>query len=188
MLPEKANLRSEMRARLKRLAPEMRARWSRAICEFIARQSAYSQAHTVAVFDAMPSEPRVETLWEIAPRRFVYPRVEGAELLLLEVPDLDALHPSTTGARFREPAASAERIIDPVALDLVLVPGLAFARDGRRLGRGGGFYDRLLARLPAQCAKLGVCFASQLVEELPCEAHDMRVDAVITEESGGTCI
>ncbi len=66
---------------------------------------------------------------------------------------------------------------------IVLVPGVAFDRDGNRLGRGGGFYDRLLERL-AECGSarpvfVGVCFAEQVIEDIPVEQHDVRMDSVI---------
>jgi 5-formyltetrahydrofolate cyclo-ligase len=64
---------------------------------------------------------------------------------------------------------------------VILVPGVAFTRAGQRLGRGGGYYDRLLSALPAKAVRLGVCFELQIVDELPSEPHDMRVDGVVTE-------
>jgi 5-formyltetrahydrofolate cyclo-ligase len=65
--------------------------------------------------------------------------------------------------------------------DLVIVPGLAFDRHGRRLGRGKGFFDRWLSANPAVKA-LGVCFACQIVEAVPVQSHDVHVDAILTEE------
>jgi 5-formyltetrahydrofolate cyclo-ligase len=62
------------------------------------------------------------------------------------------------------------------------VPGLAFTRKGLRLGRGGGYYDRYLAALPPTTLKIGVCFALQLVDAMPTEPHDQRMNAVVTEE------
>jgi len=67
-------------------------------------------------------------------------------------------------------------------IDGVLVPGVAFDRRGYRLGYGGGFYDRLLPRLRPDCRVVGVAFAAQVVDELPAEAHDQRVAAVVTEQ------
>ena len=70
----------------------------------------------------------------------------------------------------------------PFVPDFVLVPGLAFSRDGHRLGRGGGFYDRLLAGRARDAVKVGVCFALQLHEAIPSEVHDVVLDAVITDK------
>lgn len=68
-------------------------------------------------------------------------------------------------------------------LDVAVVPGVAFDRMGRRLGRGAGFYDRLLVRLPPRCRTIGLCFESQIVGSVPDEAHDRRVAVVASEVS-----
>jgi len=65
-------------------------------------------------------------------------------------------------------------------IDVALCPGVLFTRDGRRLGRGGGHYDRFLAAHPETFA-VGLCYAAQLVDELPIEAHDRLMGAVVTE-------
>lgn len=77
----------------------------------------------------------------------------------------------------------------PRTLRAVLVPGLAFDRGGARLGRGGGFYDRFLEGVgrPAGPILIGVCFEAQLVERVPVEAHDYRVDRLVTEASRLVC-
>ena len=64
---------------------------------------------------------------------------------------------------------------------LVLVPGLAYNRRWDRLGRGAGFYDRYLAGLNTAVVTVGVAFHLQLIDDLPCEAHDVRVRTVVTE-------
>jgi len=70
----------------------------------------------------------------------------------------------------------------PSEIDLVLVPGVAFDRQKGRLGYGGGFYDRFLPKLSLDCLKVGVGFALQVVENLPLDAADCLMDAVITED------
>jgi 5-formyltetrahydrofolate cyclo-ligase len=64
-------------------------------------------------------------------------------------------------------------------LDLILVPGVVFDRSGNRIGRGGGFYDRLLPMYKAK--RVGICFDVQLTDAIPAEAHDIPVDCVVTE-------
>ena len=71
--------------------------------------------------------------------------------------------------------------IDPRAIDAVVVPGLAFTAQGHRLGQGGGFYDRFLPTVRDDCATIGVCFEPQLLQTLPNEEHDRRVQMVITD-------
>jgi 5-formyltetrahydrofolate cyclo-ligase len=67
------------------------------------------------------------------------------------------------------------------AIDFVLVPGVAFDLDGRRLGYGGGYYDRLLPLLVPRAARVAGAFDIQIVERVPAAAHDVRVDTIVTE-------
>ena len=81
--------------------------------------------------------------------------------------------------------AVPEDAIEPTWPDVVLVPGLAFTATGGRLGQGGGWYDRFLADVRPECTTIGVCFAEQVVDELPIEPHDVAVDIVVTDD--GPC-
>lgn len=74
---------------------------------------------------------------------------------------------------------TGELFTDYAAIDFIAVPGVAFDRSGNRLGRGKGYYDRLLPRIPS-AYKAGICFPYQLVEEVPAEPFDIRMDEVIT--------
>jgi len=184
-----------MRICLKALG-DTRAEKSRAIVAAIAAQPFYAQLQTIgttverratrpcdviALFDPLPSEPNIELLWEWGLREFCYPRITGESLEFVAVSMLEDLAPSAWNPNIREPQIRDETIVAPSAMDLILVPGLAFTRDGCRLGRGGGFYDRLLAARAPHTLALGICFDLQIVAALPTEAHDQRVDAVITE-------
>lgn len=73
------------------------------------------------------------------------------------------------------------RRLPPERMDLVIVPGLAFDRNGHRLGRGGGYFDRFLEKVPAQVPRIGLAFRFQVVARLPRESHDQPVDRVITD-------
>jgi 5-formyltetrahydrofolate cyclo-ligase len=77
--------------------------------------------------------------------------------------------------------AVPEDEVDPAWPDVVVLPGLAFTRAGDRLGQGGGWYDRFLTAVRADCTNIGVGFDVQLVDDLPIEAHDVRLDCVVTE-------
>ncbi|MDR1925956.1 MAG: 5-formyltetrahydrofolate cyclo-ligase [Planctomycetaceae bacterium] len=76
----------------------------------------------------------------------------------------------------------AERRVELDSIDVILVPGVLFDRECNRLGRGGGYYDRFLARLPEKNIRVGLCFAMQIFNSIPKEIHDQRVDIVITEK------
>ncbi len=180
-MPSKPDLRRQMRARLRELGSVERATRSAAFCEQLIQRPEYQEAKTVAIFDPLPSEPDISQLWEMAPRRFVYPRIVEDQLQLLLAESMDELEQTAPNLPFREPPFIPERVVALGAIDLILVPGLAFSTDGHRLGRGGGYYDRLLATLLPGTAKLGVCFSFQLIPEVPMEAHDERVDLVVTD-------
>ena len=72
---------------------------------------------------------------------------------------------------------------DPLTIDVVIVPGTAFTLDGHRLGQGGGWYDRFLQTVRPDCVTIGVAFGPQIVDELPIEPHDVRLDHVVTDVS-----
>jgi len=78
-------------------------------------------------------------------------------------------------------AAVPEADVDPAWPDVVVVPGVAFTTAGDRLGQGGGWYDRFLVQVRADCTTIGVCFAEQILDTLPVEAHDVTMDHVVTE-------
>ena len=109
-------------------------------------------ATTVMVFDSVPGEP-------ITAPFIGWCRSQGKTAALPE----------------DEPA------IDPRLIDVVIVPGLAFTVAGDRLGQGGGWYDRFLPRLRADCVTVGVGFEPQMVAALPTEPHDVRLSVVVTD-------
>ena len=80
-----------------------------------------------------------------------------------------------------EPPAAWPKLADLTALDAIFIPGLAFSSDGGRLGFGGGWYDRLLARIPEETVKIGVCWDRLVINDVPMDSWDIRVDGVLTE-------
>jgi len=71
--------------------------------------------------------------------------------------------------------------VDPSAIDWVLVPGVAFDPSGHRIGYGGGYYDRLLPALRRDARRIAGAFELQIIEHVPAAAHDLKVDAIVTE-------
>ena len=161
------------------LSAQQRAESSRKICEMIRADCAWINARTIGFFAPQPGEPDIELLWnDLRDQTICYPRVNGDALEFFSVEHVDALVPGRW--KLREPAPTASsKPVDVGCLDLVLVPGLAFTRDGARLGRGGGFYDRFLSQPHLRARKVGVCFAAHVLGELPVESHDQRVDRVV---------
>ncbi len=141
----------------------------------------WKSARIVAFFAAHTAEPDLEELWSAAAGKTIcYPRVNGVEIDLIAVPSPSALE--TSRWQLREPMHDETKIITPAQLDLIFIPGLAFSRTGARLGRGGGFYDRLLVRCPS-AFKVGICFEAQIFDDIPRDPHDQRAD-IVTTESG----
>ena len=125
----------------------------------------------------------------IVDRVAALPELERAQVVMLfdpiaGEPDLGplAVRLRASGIVVATPAADphAAPPVRPEQVDVVVVPGLAFTRDGCRLGQGGGWYDRFLDGVGRRCAVVGVCFDEQLVDDLPTEPHDVVMTCVVT--------
>ena len=168
-------MRERMRAARRALPPRARALEEELVNAAIQADSAWASAGTVLLYRNVRSEFSVVGAANAAFRdgkRVCFPRVVGTELSLHAVTGWHALAPGAFG--IQEPAA-ADPEVAAREVDVAVVPGLAFDDEGHRLGQGGGFYDRLLPRLPLAW---GVCFDAQRVPALPREAHDVHVARV----------
>lgn len=151
------------------------------LCENILSHPWFSQAGTVMAYAALAGEPDLEAVLDAALRlgkRLVLPRCE--EKGIMTGRQITSLAQLETGAYgIREPAQSAVAI-EPREIDLILVPGMAFDCRGGRLGRGAGYYDRYLAGYSGKT--MGVCYQSRMMETVPMEEFDKKMDAVATDE------
>ena len=175
----KSALRSLIRNRLKSVSP-IPVAWSQSLVNHLAASPIFRDAQTIGLFAPLPSEPDLALLWPPGHRHFCYPRVNGDQLLFQKVLSLNDLHPATWNPLILEPLEHLETIPLP-QIDLLLVPGLAFTPTGLRLGRGGGYYDRLLSMFPHPNRVVGVGFQIQICPEIPTETHDQSVASVLTE-------
>ena len=141
----------------------------------------FRRAQSVLLYWSMPSEVGTHSFLErwYGRKRLFLPRVAGQSLEIREYVPED-LQEGYRG--IMEPSSQAPEVSE---VDLVIVPGMAFDAKGNRLGRGGGFYDRLLPSL--HCPKVGVCRMEQLVEEVPVQEWDQKVDIVITPANCYIC-
>lgn len=180
MTRRKVALRQEVRTRLKTLSAERRATDSALACSRLERQGVWKEAASILFYAPLPQEPDI---WRLvgdslaAGKVVALPRYDAAagKYVACRIQDLDDV--SHGHFRIREPGAHCEHL-DLNRLDLVLVPGVAFDQHGRRLGRGKGFYDRLLALVRG--ATCGVAFDEQIVAEIPVEPHDVHVNCILT--------
>ena len=184
MYEEKNALRAEARARLAALDPAEHRERSRQLFARLREMPALRYARRALLFAPLPSEPNIDLLWtvgSVADKQCAYPRVEGMAVRLYYVRGLAELEPTRWG--LREPPQLAAREADVKDFNVILVPGLAFDARGARLGRGGGFYDRLLAGRGPRTTVIGCCFAFQRAAKLlPTAPHDVPMDFVCTDE------
>ena len=171
---EKQRLRKKMRAILKDLPPGSRISASAKLRSRLSSWPVWQAAAAVCAFCALPGEPELLAPWP-EEKSVLLPLVAGDSLSMRQVESLHELSPGSFG--ILEPPADAPA--PPGGWDLILIPGLAFDRNGGRLGRGRGYYDRFLS-LHHGILRVGVCFDEQLVPSVPCEAHDLRLHALIT--------
>jgi 5-formyltetrahydrofolate cyclo-ligase len=180
----KLALRRQALAARDGLPADARAAASAAIADRIAALPSFAGARTVLLTLAFRSE------WDTLPlvraalaagKTVAVPRVDAGSRML-------ALHAIADPARdvapghqdIPEPLPHCPRVAAD-AVDWVLVPGVTFDRAGRRLGYGGGYYDRLLPQLPPRAARVAGAFAMQVVDRVPTGPHDIAVDAIVTE-------
>jgi len=174
----KATLRTRMRGLLREHTHD-----SAPVREAVSRWLvAHPEVRTLSAFAALPGEPDLlPLLAEFPDRQWIFPRVENELLMLHPVADPSSdLLPGAFGIREPSPALP---IVGIEEIDAFLCPGLAFDPNGGRLGRGRGFYDRLLAQARPDARKLGIAFPFQLVANTFPEPHDVRMDQVLTGES-----
>lgn len=138
----------------------------------------FLEAHTVLCYYSLPDEVYTHDFverWK-EDKRILLPVVKGNDLELRCYTGKQDLQ---IGAyNIEEP--TGELFTDYDSIELVLVPGVSFDAEGNRLGRGKGYYDRLLPQLTSSC-NIGICFGFQVSEKIPCESFDRRMDAVLTE-------
>ena len=145
--------------------------------------SGFQHSDIVLLYSAIPGE--VETAafiekWHRS-KRIVLPKVVG------DILELRLYSPDKVSVGYRgilEPSDDAAQV-DPSEVGFAVIPGMAFDRAGHRLGRGKGYYDRLLPSL--SCMKVAVAYGHQLVDSVPVEPHDVPVDMVITPNYSYIC-
>lgn len=174
---EKKALRKHVRA-LKREMPAALAEIeSQNVISILENLPIFKEAKVIMAYWSMDDEVDIRKAiirWSES-KRVILPVVDGESLLLKEFSGLEELKP---GDLFSIPEPSGSIISDPERIELIVVPGVAFSKKLQRMGRGKAYYDHLLDSLSA--VRVGICFSCQLFDEIPCEAHDLLMDFVIT--------
>lgn len=166
------------------MTPEDRTRLSAAICARARELPELVNARTVMIFASFRTEIDTGPLlaWALEHGKAVcLPRIVAPRTMLsYRINDAETdLEPGTWG--IPEPTHACA-LVDPTDVDVVVVPGSAFDCDGHRCGYGGGFYDNYLPLTREGTPRVALAFEAQIVDELPCEAHDLPVTVIVTEE------
>lgn len=189
---EKRTLRQRITRQLEQLDPEEIRRRSALVTRHLTRHPLWKQTDVVLCFLAMAYEINADDIVAQAladGKRVGVPRMHGDEIVFYEIESLHDewdMHPYGV----REPRSHLPTCVhqeDDSRRYLLVTPGLAFDRCGRRLGRGKGYYDRFLRHAGTNLTPVGVAFAFQVLDEIPVTERDMPVQAVVTEDGWLHC-
>ena len=153
---------------------------SRAVCRLILESSHWMQAEQIMLYMPLPDELDIKPLLLNGlknKKRVALPRFSTRNNIY-EISEISSLNNLVAGKFGISEPSKTSKNMDMMQLDLVIICGLAFDRLGGRLGRGGGFFDRLLSETNAK--KCGVCFDQQVHAAVPMEKHDIKMDMIAT--------
>lgn len=178
----KSALRKTFLAARNSYTPKERKTLGNAICRRLASTREFKEARIILFYFPVRSEPdclqAVKKAFALG-KKVLFPRVEGEKLAAMEAKSFGevlAFQPGTLGI----PEPRGEKT-PARQIDLAVLPGIAFDEHGRRLGYGGGFYDRFLKKLKKSAVRVGLCFEKTLASDLPEEKGDEKVDCIISE-------
>lgn len=173
---DKDTLRRRIRARKSLLDAVEAAKAAEQVFSRLESLVAFTMADRILIYNSLPDELSTRDFisrWKSV-KHFFLPRVNGIDLDILPY---DSTRMSLGAFRIEEP--QGDDITDPALMELIIMPAMAYDRKGNRLGRGKGYYDRLLPR--SKALRIGVAYDFQLVDELETDPFDQPVDIVITE-------
>lgn len=176
---DKKELRIQIRAAKKAVPFCEKLSRSRAIMSKVEDLDRFREAKVVLLYWSMEDEVQTHDFVEkwYKSKTILLPCVDGDDLRLRQYTGADCMR---EGEQFGIGEPTGEEYTDLESVDAIIVPGVAFDKEGHRMGRGRGFYDRLLKSTP-NAYKIGVCFDFQMVESVPVEPHDVMMDRVVGE-------
>ena len=181
-MKEKHLEKNEIRRKIKGLRVVMpessRKNAAEEVFSRLEKTAAFMLADRIMMYHSLPDELSTHEFlskWS-GRKKFYLPRINGVDLEVLPYEEsrleLGSFH-------IEEPTGN--EVTDPMEIELVVVPAVAYDKKGARLGRGKGFYDRFLKSTKA--TKVGVCYDFQLYDELPTEPHDIGMDIIVTQKT-----
>jgi 5-formyltetrahydrofolate cyclo-ligase len=185
---DKAALRRRLLAARARLGPDQRAAAARSLRDAVLELPQAQMAGTIAAYYSLASEPDthglIYALWKRGSYVLLPLLRPDADLDWASYEGPDSLRPGPRG--LAEPAEPPRGMHAVARADLVLVPALAVDRGGVRLGRGGGSYDRALARVGPGIPTIALLYDGELLDKVPADDHDQRVRLVARPSAGIT--
>ena len=178
---EKKILRREFLGKRAAVPRDERDRISHELIKKFTASEVYHAAKVIMAYASTPDELQLNELFAACltdKKVLAIPFIIGkGEMQAVEVPSLDALEVGAFNIQTVKP--ELRKVIKPAKIDCVIVPGAAFDFHGNRLGLGGGYYDRFLPRA-VNAKKIALAYDFQLVDSLPTEDHDAKIDIVMT--------
>lgn len=180
---DKGVLRNEVLSRRNALSIEARKIKDERIGKLLSALSEFAEAGTILFYASFRSEVDTFELLKNSiskNKTVVLPRVDmqNSSLTLYKIRTLEDLEPGCFG--ISEPRPEEDRLINPEAIDIMIIPGVAFDEHCNRVGYGKGFYDRLLSRKKAPAYALA--YEEQILGRVPAETHDIKMDKIITDK------
>ena len=175
---QKKQIRREIKQLKDCISPEEKLKRSVVILSKLEKNRTFQNASCVMLYWSMEDEVQTHDFvikWA-AHKEIILPSVQNDVLALRKFEGIQRLK---TGEKYGIQEPEGEDFIDIDRIDVVIVPGIAFDKENNRMGRGKAYYDRLLNKLKAY--KIAVCFDFQLIENVPVDEYDVKMDEVITD-------
>ena len=191
MKMDKFAVRQDMRRRRDAMSLDDVLNLSRAVEDRLFACKDFSACQNIMFVLSFGNEVRTDEMImrSLKDRKQVYvPRLITRErrLEVCEITDMDQEF-ELGSYDIREPSRSNSKVVSPSIIDVVIAPGLAFDRSGGRIGFGGGYFDWLFKQLPDEALRLGVAYEFQVVDSIPQDSWDERVQTIFTENDTINC-
>ena len=174
---EKAEVRKQIRELKRAVPPAEKLRRSELIMRQVETLPEFTHSHVALLYWSMADEVQTHSFVErwYKQKTLLLPCVDGDDLRLRQYTGPECM---VAGEQFGIGEPSGPEWTDLQAVDFIMVPGVAFDHNGNRMGRGRGFYDRLLKSTP-NAVKIGVAYNFQMLDTIPVEPHDVSMNLVI---------
>jgi 5-formyltetrahydrofolate cyclo-ligase len=181
---EKDSIRKQIIEHRDSIDINTKGQWDESIFNSLVKSEWYKKANTIFAFVSFKSETDTHKIINYAiqdGKTICVPRIKSKQKGI-EIFKIDSFHQLEKGYfGILEPIESC-LAVDSKDIDLILMPGVAFDRQGGRLGYGAGFYDRFLSKINNSVDKIAVAYHFQVLDNIPMDEHDVRIDGIVTEE------